>query len=73
MKRISILPAGHGHFKISVAYRRKQISAITTNTQAIDRYRDTDLPIKAHADGGYTHNQAAKALYNEVVRKNSNK
>lgn len=72
MKQISILTAGYGHFKISTTYRNKTISAITTNTLAIDRYRDNESPAKAHKDGGFTRNQAAMALYNQIVRANNN-
>lgn len=69
MKKIEqILQAGYGHFTITITFRRKQYSAVTTNTQAIDRYRDSDSPAKAKLDGGFTRNQAATALYNAVVR-----
>jgi|ERR1044072_541700 hypothetical protein len=71
MKMISILSAGYGHFKISTMYRGKLIGAVTTNTQAIDRYRDTNSPAKCHLDVGYTRNQAARALYEEIKRVNA--
>jgi hypothetical protein len=72
MKKIHILPTGYGHFKITTQYRKIVISATTTNTLSIDRYRDNESPAKAHKDGGFTRNQAAQALYNEIVRKNTN-
>ena len=65
MKKIDISPAGHGHFKISTIYYGKVVSAITTNTKAIDRYRD-DGP--ATKNGHYkTQNKAAAALYAEIT------
>lgn len=72
MKIINILPSDYGHFRITTTHRNKDIHTITTNTQAIDRYRDTDISSRTHAHG-YTRNQAANTLYNEIVRANSNR
>jgi len=70
MKQISIMLSGYGHFKITTTYRNRDISTVTTNTLAIDRYRDNESPARAHKDGHFTRNQAANALYNEIVRNN---
>lgn len=60
-KSISILPSGHGHFKISTEHYGKTISTVTTNTQAIDAWRD-DNPSK----------EALRELRNEIIRNNKN-
>ena len=71
MKKITIAFAGYGHFKITTTYRNNEVSAITTNTLAIDRYKDSESAVKAKLDGGFTKAQAAKALYNEIKRANN--
>ena len=45
MKQIDIQLSGcgYGHFLITTTYRGKQYSTVTTNTLAIDRYRNTDV------------------------------
>lgn len=58
-KSIRVLPLGCGHFKISTEHYGKIISTVTTNTQAIDAYRD-DSPSKA----------ALRELRNEIIRRN---
>lgn len=58
MKTISILSAGYGHFKISTEHYGKTITCITTNTVAIDAWRD-DSPKQ----------WALKELRNEIIRK----
>jgi len=59
MKYLNILPAGYGHFKITTDHYGKTISCITTNTQAIDKWKD-DKPSK----------KAFHELRNEIIRKN---
>ena len=71
MKPIYIYFSGYGHFRIFATYRGKQYSTVTTNTLAIDRYRDTDVPAKAKRDGWLTHKQAVNCLYNEIKRANN--
>jgi hypothetical protein len=71
MKQIDIQFSGYGHFKVTTTYRGKQYSTVTTNTLAIDRYRNTDISDRAHAQMGQTRNQAATALYNEIKRANN--
>lgn len=41
MKRntITCTPAGYGHYRISMMYRGREISCITTNMPAIDNYK----------------------------------
>jgi hypothetical protein len=65
-KYIRIESAGYGHKRITVEYRGKQISGITTNMPAVDDYNSEE----GERDGrelkrkrGYT------SLRNEVVRK----
>lgn len=40
MKYIEITPTVYGSFKVTTVYRGKRYSAVTTNTQAVDRYKD---------------------------------
>lgn len=70
MKKIEIQAAGYGHFRVTVGYRGKQYSAVTTNTRAIDRYNNDDIS-KKRIELNYTQAQAAKALYKEVKRAHS--
>lgn len=69
MKQITITFAGYGHFKISTTFRGKEYSATTTNTMAIDRYKDDESPANRRQFYG-TRKQAAQALYNEIKRAN---
>jgi hypothetical protein len=55
-----VLPSGHGHYKITVSYRGRDISAVTNDMPTLDRYRDD-------AHGWKT---AGNWLYKQVVRKN---
>lgn len=63
----SIKFAGHGHWKVSVMYRGKEIRGITTNSTAIDRIRNTDLSDNLKGHYSYTDSQARKALRREVI------
>jgi len=69
MKQIDIQFSGYGHFKVTTTYRGKEYSTVTTNTLAIDRYKDDET---AATRGKFynTRNQAATALYNEIKRAN---
>jgi putative AlgH/UPF0301 family transcriptional regulator len=72
--RVDIQFKSRGHFTISTRYFNRTISTVTTNTQAIDRYRDTESPKKAQIDaGGMTWKQAEAQLRNEILRNNKNK
>lgn len=70
MKNIQITFAGYGHFTISTTFRGKEYKTVTTNTQAIDRYRDTDKADHTRGELGMTRNQSATTLYNEIKRAN---
>lgn len=71
MRQIDIEFSGYGHFKITTTYRGKTRSTVTTNTMAIDRYRDTEITSRTRGELGMTRNQAATALYNEIKRANN--
>ena len=53
----SVRFAGHGHYKVTIEKYGKLYSAISTNSQAVDDYRDGKV-------------FAAINLYDEVIRKN---
>lgn len=56
--------ASYGHFRVSFTIRGKKVSAITTNTAAIDRIKDNE---ETDRQGRYkTQKQAYEALYNWV-------
>lgn len=59
MKRLTIMPSGYGHFKITTTHYNKEISCTTTNTRAIDAWK-SDTPKK------WAYND----LRNEIIRKN---
>ncbi len=71
MKQITIQFSGYGHFKVSTTFRGKEYSATSTNTMAIDRYRDSDKSDRTRGELGMTRNQAAQAIYNEIKRANN--
>ena len=60
LKIESMLPSGHGHWRISVNYYGKNISAVTNNMPDLDLFRS----------GKNGWKSAGSRLYNEVVRKN---
>lgn len=67
MKYISILFSAHGHWKISMQYRNKTISCITTNSTAIDDYRCDEF----EKDGRVLRKKRGyEKLKSELVRKN---
>lgn len=70
MKQITIFPNGYGHFEIKTFIRGKQYRATTTNTLAVDRYKDDET---GNTRGKFynSQNQAAAALYNEIKRANN--
>lgn len=39
---ITIMPSGYGHWKVTTQHYGKEISAVTTDTRAIDTYNDDD-------------------------------
>jgi hypothetical protein len=50
MKTLSIMPAGHGHHRITTEHRGKQITAVCTITPWVDDYNsDNERKSKAAA------------------------
>jgi hypothetical protein len=39
---ISIMPAGYGHNKVTVTFRGKEYSTVTSNSRATDTLKDED-------------------------------
>lgn len=67
MNYISILPSGYGHWKISMEYRKKTISCVTSNSTAIDDYRSDEF----EKDGRVLRKKRGyECLKSELVRKN---
>ena len=67
-QNVSIFPAGHGHFKITISFRGKEYKCTTTNTMAIDRKDEEERTL----NGYYTTQKAAlQSLYNECKLKNN--
>lgn len=65
--RVSYNFSGHGHYKVTIIFRGKKYTSITTNMPAIDRVGDNDN--KRDTGKVYeTPKQALRALYNEVKR-----
>lgn len=56
----------YGHYKVTIEYRGKQYSCITTDALAYDRYLDDDAKGKL-----YTARTACLALWRECKRKNN--
>jgi hypothetical protein len=59
-KHISITQTGHGHYRITMLIYGKPFSCITTNSEAVDEFRDRDNTRRS--------NRGYKALYNEIMR-----
>ena len=67
MKRISVTKTGYGHWKISMTHYNKEISCVTTNSQAIDDYSSDDF----EKDGReFRKKRGYNTLKSEIVRKN---
>lgn len=56
--------SSYGHYKVTIQYRGKQYSCISTNSMAYDRYNDDDSQTGVQRD-------ALKSLWNECKRKNN--
>lgn len=56
---ISITFSGYGHWKIATTYRRATIEFTTTDSQAVDNFKD---------DNERTHNKGYNALRNQAAR-----
>jgi hypothetical protein len=57
----------YGHYKVTIQYRGKQYSCISTDSMAYDRYMDED----AKGRGIYSQLDALKSFWNECKRKNN--
>jgi hypothetical protein len=57
----------YGHYKVTIQYRGKQYTCISTDSMAYDRYMDED----ARGRGIYTQLDALKSFWNECKRKNN--
>ena len=55
-----MVPSGYGHWKITVLFYGREISAVTNNMPDFDLFRSGEKGWK----------KAGAILYNEVVRKN---
>ena len=63
----SISPCGYGHWRVTIKFRGKEYSCITTNAPAYDmRNWERGEPKNFYN----SRKQALKALYDECVRKN---
>jgi hypothetical protein len=58
-KHIRIEQTGYGHYRISMIIYNKKFSTITTNSSAVDEYRDFDNTRRSNV--GY------RALYSELM------
>jgi hypothetical protein len=68
-RNLSIISTGRGHYRIQFDYKGKTISAVTTNTMAIDNF-NSDVFEKM--DGRNRMKEGYEDLCNEIIRKNSN-
>lgn len=57
----------YGHYKVTIQYRGKQYSCISTDSMAYDRYMYKPLEKR----GVYTQRDALKSFWNECKRKNN--
>lgn len=68
---ISILPAGYGHNRVTIVFRGKEYSAVTSNTIATDAYKN-DNGRAPHRRGYWlTKKHAERQLIDEVKQKNN--
>jgi len=66
--RITTIFSGYGHQKVTIEFRNKTYSCITTNTIATDRIGDEEIRPNAFY---VTEKQALLALWDECKRKNN--
>lgn len=66
--RITTRFSGYGHYKVTIEYRGKEYSCITTNMSAIDRIGDDEVRLK---DWYPTEKQALLALWDECKLANN--
>jgi len=65
MKNLSLIPSGHGHYKVTITYYGKSYSAIVSDMYSIDAYRSDKGEYRI------TPIQASIMLWNEVKRANN--
>lgn len=61
----AVKTTSYGHYKVTIEYRGKKYSCISTDSMAYDRYLDDD------AKTGYTQKDALKAFWSECKKKNN--
>lgn len=67
MKLLRIEMKGYGHWRVSMQYRNKNLSCITTDSQAIDDYMSDE----DERDGRVLRKKRGyEALKSEILRKN---
>ena len=69
--RVRVLgSSGYGHKRVSIVYKGKSYSFITTNTLATDRLLEDGYISDRKCSGFYTLKQAYQSLWNEGKYKN---
>ena len=59
--------SSYGHYKVTIQYRGKEYSCISTDSMAYDRYNDDN----AKGRGIYTQKDALQSFWSECKRKNN--
>jgi hypothetical protein len=65
MKKLTLMPSGYGHYKVTINYYGKQYSHVTSATHLIDAYESEK------GEHRVTPTQASVMLYNEVKKANN--
>jgi len=65
MKNLSLMPSGHGHYKVTITYYGKTYSTTTNDMSSVDAYRSDKGEYRI------TPTQASIMLWNEVKRANN--
>lgn len=68
-RNLTIRQTGYGHWRISMDYRGKTISTVTTNSTAIDNFNSE---FGEKIDGCNRRKSGYESLCNEIIRANSN-
>ncbi len=66
-RNLTVLMSGYGHWKISCDYRGRRISALTTNSMAVD---DFNSEFSEKYNGRNRRKQGYEDLINEIIRSN---
>ena len=69
--RVRFMFSGYGHKKVTIKYRNKEYSCISTNTVATDRINSDIDGVDKDSFLIRTKKQAYLALYNECKLKNN--